>query len=72
MERPVTVLKGVGDARREALARMGVETLGDLIRTFPRAYQNRGDIQTLAVIRDRLKNGEKGPFSAELTVSTEP
>lgn len=72
MERPVTVLKGVGDARREALSRLGAETLGDLIRIFPRAYQNRGDIQTISVIRDRLKNGEKGPFAAELTVSTEP
>ncbi|MBQ2727332.1 MAG: ATP-dependent DNA helicase RecG [Clostridia bacterium] len=72
MDRPVTVLKGVGDARRDALAKLGAETLGDLIRVFPRAYQNRGDIQTLSVIRDRLKNGERGPFSAELTVSTEP
>ena len=72
LNQPVTVLKGVGDARREALARLGAETLGDLIRIFPRAYQNRGDVQTVAVIRDRLKNGERGPFSAELTVSTEP
>ncbi len=68
----MTVLKGVGDARREALAKLGAETLGDLIRVFPRAYQNRGDIQSISVIRDRLKNGERGPFSAELTISTEP
>ena len=68
----MTVLKGVGDARREALAKLGAETLGELIRVFPRAYQNRGDIQTVSVIRERLKNGERGPFSAELTISTEP
>jgi len=72
LDRPVTVLKGVGEARQEALEHLGVRTLGDLIRVFPRAYQNRGDIQSVSVIRDRLKNGERGPFSAELTISTEP
>ena len=38
---PVTVLKGVGETRVKSLLSMGIETLGDLVRCFPRAYQNR-------------------------------
>jgi len=72
MNADVSVLRGVGGARKEAFARMGIETLGDLIRCFPRAYQNRGDTQTLMDIRERLMNGEAGPFSAVLTIAAEP
>ena len=71
-ERDVSVLKGVGPAKREALGKLGIETVGDAVRFWPRAYQNRGDTKTLSEIAARCRAGETGPFSAILTVSTEP
>ena len=47
LERPVTALTGVGSARANTYAKMGIHTLGDLILHYPRAYENRGDIKTL-------------------------
>lgn len=38
---PVEKLPGVGKAKREALARLGIETVGDLLLTAPRAYEDR-------------------------------
>ena len=71
-EKSVTVLKGVGSSRAEALARMGISTLGDLIRCYPRAYQNRGETLTVREIKEKLMNGEQGIYSSILTVSAEP
>ena len=72
LSKSVSVLRGVGETRRAALEKMGIVTLGDLIRHYPRAYQNRGDTNTLSEIRDLVRAGEEGPFSAILTVSCEP
>ncbi|MGN1346419.1 MAG: ATP-dependent DNA helicase RecG, partial [Eubacteriales bacterium] len=70
---PVGEFRGVGTARAAALARMGIYTAGDLLRCYPRAYQNRGDTLTLAEIREKLKDGNTDtPFSAILTISAEP
>lgn len=63
----VTELKGVGSARANALLRLGIATVGDLIHHFPRAYQNRGDITTAEAAR-----GADGPVALVLTVSAEP
>ncbi|MBQ8351987.1 MAG: ATP-dependent DNA helicase RecG [Clostridia bacterium] len=63
---PVRALPGVGESRAAAFARMGIYTLRDLIRHFPRAYENRGAIR-------RLSEGLDGEASAFLlTVATEP
>ena len=63
---PVTRLKGVGEARAAALQKLGIRTVGDLLRHFPRAYENRGDIKTLA-------EGTDGVCAAFLlTVQTTP
>lgn len=40
----VTVLKGVGAKRAEILKRMNVETVKDLIYTFPRKYEDRREV----------------------------
>lgn len=42
---PVSVLGGCGKKRAEQLAQLGIETVGDLLRHFPRAYQDRGRIR---------------------------
>ncbi len=72
LDTPVTEFRGVGAVRAAALSKMGIFTAYDLLRCYPRAYQNRGDIVTLSDIKAKLQNGEDGPFSAVLTIATEP
>ena len=71
-EKSVSCLKGVGEARAEALGRMGISTLGDLIRCYPRAYQNRGETLTVREIREQLAKGGGGIYSSLLTVASDP
>ncbi len=52
---PVLQLPGVGRARMEALNRLGIETVQDLLFTFPRTYQDRTKFCTIA----RAPSGEK-------------
>jgi len=63
----ITVLAGIGPKKGEMFEKLGIHTVGDLLRRFPRAYQNRGDIRTLA---------EAGmtpePCAMLLTVATRP
>ena len=63
---PVTALSGVGKVRAAALSRIGVETLGDLINHFPRAYQNRGNVRTLSACDPEIS------CAVLLTVATVP
>ena len=39
----VRYIKGVGEQRAKALARLGVHTLGDLLNYFPRAYEDKSE-----------------------------
>lgn len=52
MDTPVRYLKGVGEASGAKLARLGVETAGDLLQFFPRRYEYRGEIVPLADAAD--------------------
>lgn len=62
-------LTGVGEARRAALEKAEIRTLGDLVLDFPRAYQDRGTIVPIA----QLGEWEEGKPAAILaTVATEP
>ncbi len=64
---PVTALAGIGPKKAEMFKKIGIYTVGDLLRRFPRAYQNRGDIRTLA------EAGMMGDYaSMMLTVGTRP
>ncbi len=45
---PVTVLPGVGRARAELLRNLGIETLYDLLTYFPRAYEDRTRLVSIA------------------------
>ncbi|HEV2412700.1 MAG TPA: ATP-dependent DNA helicase RecG [Candidatus Saccharimonadales bacterium] len=40
LDDPITVLKGVGPSLSQKLAILGIETVGDLIRHFPRRYND--------------------------------
>ncbi len=69
---PLTALSGVGTKRAEALAKAGLTSMGDLVTYYPRAYQHRGDVRSLADIRTATKEGEPLTCSAVLVVGTEP
>lgn len=70
---PVSLIKGVGEVRRKALSRLGIETVEDLVRHYPRAYQNRGDTKDLHEISTILSDGRSDAVvSTVLTVATQP
>ena len=62
----VKVLSGVGPARVKAYAKLGINTISDLVYHFPRAYENRGDIKLLS----ECVSGEKAAF--EMVIGTVP
>ncbi|MBO6020396.1 MAG: ATP-dependent DNA helicase RecG [Clostridia bacterium] len=62
----VRVLRGVGETRAKTLEKAGIVTVLDVVRHFPRAYQDRGDVRRLSDGRD----GQKHSF--HLTVATTP
>lgn len=47
---PVRFLKGVGDRRAQALARLGVHTAGDLLYHVPRRYEDASTITPIASV----------------------
>ncbi len=47
LDTPVKELHGVGDKIEKYLRAGGIDTVGDLLYHFPRAYQNRADIRDL-------------------------
>lgn len=51
-ERPIKAFPGIGEKRAAAFYKLGVKTGGDLLRHFPRAYQNRGAVKKLNEVRD--------------------
>ncbi len=48
LDSPLTALAGIGPKKAELFQKLGFSTVGGLLRHFPRAYQNRGEIRTLA------------------------
>ncbi len=60
---PVTVLGGCGKKRAELLATLGITNIKQLLRHFPRGYQNRGDVRSLA----EASHGETGSFVLTVT-----
>lgn len=67
LESDVGEISGVGERRRTELAALHIHTVGDLLMHFPRGYQDRGHIVSLA---EAMASGERS--SMILTVGTEP
>ena len=67
---PLLRLPGVGEKRAEQLARLGLRTVSDLLFHFPRAYENRGDVVSLAGTQEPARAGARQ--AVILTVSTAP
>lgn len=45
---PLTALSGVGEQRAKLFARLGLQTLGDLLEYFPRDYRDRRQVTPIA------------------------
>ena len=56
----VRTLKGVGPVLEQALARLGVRTVGDLLRLYPREYRDRTRLDRLAGVEAALRSGAAG------------
>ncbi len=68
----VSGLRGVGEAKAKALAKLGIRTVGDLLNHHPRAYQNRGDVTTVAASAASIACGNSPlPSSFILTVAND-
>lgn len=63
---PVTALDGCGKKRAGLLHSLGIDTVGELVRHFPRSYQNRGDIKQICAD----EAGSIGAFV--LTIASQP
>jgi len=63
---PVTAVKGVGSRRADLLANLGIRTVEDLLKHFPRSYHDRRNISRIV----DLKPGQRVTICAEV-VSTE-
>ena len=71
-ERSVSELRNIGETRRKAFSRLGIYTVGDVLNHYPRAYQNRGAVLSIAEVKERLAAGDDGPFPIIATVMAEP
>ena len=62
----IRYIKGIGEAKGKAFARLGVRCAGDLLSDFPRAYEDRSKVLPIA----RMMEGEAACVCAMIT--TEP
>ena len=62
----VRYLKGIGEAKAKALAKLGVHTVAEMLGFFPRAYEDRSRILPIA----KLEEGESACVRAMIV--TEP
>ncbi len=60
LNKDIRYVKGVGTARAELLNKIGIFTLGDAIRYFPRGHEDRGKEKNIA----ELVDGEEALISA--------
>ncbi len=53
--RPVTCLKGVSSAREKALARLGIFTVDDMLKLYPREYEDRTRVVSIASLAPEMQ-----------------
>ncbi len=64
-ERPVTALRGVGPALAEALARLGLQSVQDVLFHLPLRYEDR----TRVVPIGRLRHGDRAVIEGEIQLA---
>jgi ATP-dependent DNA helicase RecG len=65
LERPVTVLRGVGSERAALLARLGIRSVEDLLLHRPRRYEDRRVIGRISELRLRQPGSTAGRIVAQ-------
>ena len=65
----VRYVKGVGEQRAKALARLGIHTLRDLISYFPRAYEDRRTFKRVIDLQPGENACVRAMVAAEPTLS---
>ena len=48
LDTPLSALPGIGEARARGLGRLGLATVADLLRYYPREYEDRTRRHTIA------------------------
>ena len=48
----IRTIKGIGEKRAQALNKLGVFSLFDLISYFPRCYEDRSNVKSVALVQD--------------------
>lgn len=66
-ETPVQFLRGVGPARAKDLEKLGIRTASDLLRHFPRRYDDYSQLSAIAAMRP----GDNVTFRAEIVAVEE-
>ena len=64
LNQSVSTLKGVGKVREAALHNIGIDTIGDLLNYYPRAYEDRTKFYTLENVPEDI------PVCIKATVGT--
>ena len=62
-EIPLTKLKGIGEKKAALFKKLGVDSVGDLISYYPRAYDNWSDVTPISEVR----HGERVVIRARLS-----
>ncbi len=63
LESPVQFVKGVGPQRAEALAKLGVRTVEDLLLHLPMRYEDRSAFARVAALRPGMRVSVKGEIA---------
>lgn len=50
LDSDIKYVKGIGESRAKSMAKLGIDTLRDLISTFPRAYEDRTQIMPISML----------------------
>ncbi|MBQ8849214.1 MAG: ATP-dependent DNA helicase RecG [Clostridia bacterium] len=66
MDTDIGKLYGVGAVKKEAYARLGIHTVGELLSHYPRGYEDRGNVKLLS------ESDGVSKCAYLLTVATEP
>lgn len=51
-DKQLTLLKGIGKTKANAFARLGINTIGDLINYYPRKYEDRSTVKSISEVND--------------------
>ncbi|MGD0037136.1 MAG: ATP-dependent DNA helicase RecG [Bacteroidota bacterium] len=63
---PIQYIKGVGPKRAEALAKLGIHSIKDLLSYFPRGYLDRSQIVRIADLKSYIEKSEAVTIFAEV------